>query len=214
MNVADPSPEDARRAADLAASVTTATDGYFIPAGGTMPQAEPGYMNAVAEIARQRGGQFDFDHVVLAYDTGSTTTGVLLGLSLGGFAARVHPIAIETRFAVEECFRMKPPATLFLESADHFGLPLTESDLPPHEVVYGFADEGYGVPSAGSDAAIRHMAETEGYFLDTVYTAKAFHGLKGLVADGRIPKGSRVLLLHTGGLSMTPAAEKRYLSHP
>ncbi|MGE0041419.1 MAG: 1-aminocyclopropane-1-carboxylate deaminase/D-cysteine desulfhydrase [Vicinamibacterales bacterium] len=210
MNFAHPTPEDGARMEALTAAVTRDTHGYFIPAGGTMPQAEPGYMNAIAEIARQRGGRFDFDHVVVAYGTGSTTTGVLLGLSLGGFAARVHPIAIETRYAVEECFHTKPPATLFLESAAHFGLPLGEGDIPPHEVVYGFAEEGYGVPSAGSDAAIRRMAETEGYFLETVYTAKAFHGLTGLVADGRIAAGARVLFLHTGGLSMTPAGEKRF----
>ncbi|MGE3273572.1 MAG: 1-aminocyclopropane-1-carboxylate deaminase/D-cysteine desulfhydrase [Vicinamibacterales bacterium] len=210
MNFAEPSPDDGPRIERLAADVTATTGGYFIPAGGTMPQAEPGYMNAVLEIARQRAGRFDFDHVVVAYGTGSTTTGILLGLSLGGFAARVHPIAIETRYAVEECFHQKSPSTLFLESAAHFGLPLGDGDIPPHEVTYGFGEEGYGVPSAGSDRAIRRLAETEGYFLDTVYTAKAFDGLLGLVADGRIPRGARVLFIHTGGLSMTPAAEKRF----
>jgi 1-aminocyclopropane-1-carboxylate deaminase/D-cysteine desulfhydrase-like pyridoxal-dependent ACC family enzyme len=135
---------------------------------------------------------------------------VLLGLALAGFTARVHPIAIETRYAVEECFHLKPPAALFAESAAHFGLPLTPADAGPVDVVYGYADEGYGVPSAGSDRALRLMASTEGFFLDTVYTAKAFHGLLELAAARHIPRGARVLFLHTGGLSMTPAAEKRY----
>ena len=61
-----------------------------------------------------------------------------------------------------------------------------------------------------SDAAIRRMASEEGYFLDTVYTAKGFAGLCGLVERGEIRRGSRVLFVHTGGLSMTPAAEKRF----
>ena len=52
------------------------------------------------------------------------------------------------------------------------------------------------------------MGTTEGYFLDTVYTAKAFAGLMGMVQDGRISQGRRVLFVHTGGLSMTPAGEK------
>lgn len=209
-NFAAPSPEDGARIEALCRHVTDATGGYFVPAGGTMPAAEPGYMQCIAEIAAQRDGGFDFDHVVVAYGTGSTVTGILLGLALGGFAARVHAIAIGTRYAVEEAFRMTPPATLCLESAAHFGLPLTAADVPPHEIVYGFGEEGYGVPNRGSDDAMRLMATTEGYFLDTVYTAKAFAGLCGLVARGEIARGSRVLFVHTGGLSMTPAAEKRF----
>ena len=210
MNFADPTPEDGARLDAFCREVTTTTGGYFVPGGGTMPEAEPGYMQCIAEIAAQRGGTFDFDHVVVAYGTGSTTTGILLGLALGGFGARVHPIAIETRYAVEEAFRMKSPATLFLESAAHFRLPLTAADVPPHEVIYGFAEEGYGVANRGSDEAMRLMAAEEGYFLDTVYTAKGFSGLRGLVARGDIAPGSRVLFVHTGGLSMTPAAEKRF----
>lgn len=210
MNFEKPDPEDGRRIDELCAQVTAETGGYFIPGGGTMPQAEPGYMSCVGEVARQRGSRFEFDDVVLPFGTGSTTTGVLLGMALGGFTARVHPIAIETRYAVEDVFRLKPPAQLFEESVAHFRLPLSAADLPAAPIVYGFADEGYGVPSAGSDRAIRLMASVEGYFLDPVYTAKAFHGLVEMVADGRIPKGARVLFIHTGGLSMTPAADKRW----
>ncbi|MDP1568794.1 MAG: pyridoxal-phosphate dependent enzyme [Vicinamibacterales bacterium] len=209
MDFTAPTAADARRVEALCAEVTAATDGYFVPAGGTMPQAEPGYMSAIAEIARQRAGRFDFDDVVLAFGTGSTTTGVLLGLALGGFTARVHPVAITNR-ASAEAFGQRPPRQLFDESVAHFGLDLAPDAISVHDIVYGCAEEGYGVPNAGSDAAIRRMASTEGYFLDTVYTAKAFAGLTTLVGDGRIPQGARVLFLHTGGLSMTPAAEKRF----
>ena len=210
IDFAHPSAEDEARLRALGDEVTARTGGYWIPPGGTMPEAEPGYMNAVAEVAHQRGDRFDFDHVVVAYGTGSTTTGILLGLALGGFPAHVHAIAIETREAVEDVFRMKSPAALFLESSAHFGLGFRAGDVPGHQVIYGFADEGYGVPNAASDAAMRLLASVEGYFLDTDYTAKAFAGLMGMVDDGRIARGRRVLFVHTGGLSMTPAAEKRY----
>jgi 1-aminocyclopropane-1-carboxylate deaminase/D-cysteine desulfhydrase-like pyridoxal-dependent ACC family enzyme len=210
MNTADPTPEEDAGLRELSERVTRETGGYWIPPGGTMPQAEPGYMNAILEIAQQRDGRFDFDHVVLAYGTGSTTTGVLLGLALGGFAGRVWPIAIESRHTIVDVFRMPAPAELFVESASHFGLPLGRDEVPPHEVVFGLADEGYGVPSEGGDGALRLMASVEGYLLDPVYTAKAFHGLLTLVRRGRIPRNARVLFLHTGGLSMTPAAEKSY----
>ncbi len=210
MNFLEPTADDSTRLQALCEQVTADTSGYFIPGGGTMPEAEPGYMRCIAEIAQQRGGRFDFDDVVVAYGTGSTTTGILLGLALGGFGARVHPIAVSTRHAVDVTLKMPPPATYFMASVRHFGLDLEASDIPPHALTYGFADEGYGVPSHASDNAIRLMATAEGYFLDTVYTAKAFAGLQGLVARGEISPGSRVLFIHTGGLSMTPAREKRY----
>ena len=213
MNFAEPTADDGARLRALCEHVTADTSGYFIPGGGTMPQAEPGYMRCIAEIAQQRGGRLDFDDLVVAYGTGSTTTGILLGLALGGYGARVHPIAISTRQAVEVALQMPAPAEHFMASVHHFGLDLDASDIPPHAITYGFAEEGYGVPNHGSDHAIRLMATAEGYFLDTVYTAKAFAGLQGLVARGDIPSGSRVLFIHTGGLSMTPAQEKRYPGH-
>lgn len=210
MNFAEPGAADGARLQALCEQVTADTSGYFVPAGGTMPQAEPGYMRCIAEIAQQRRGRFDFDHVVVAYGTGSTTTGILLGLALGGFGARVHPVAISTREAVEVAFKMPPPAAHFMDSVRHFGLDLDVADIPPHHITYGLAEDGYGVPNRASDDAIRLMATAEGYFLDTVYTAKAFAGLQRLVAHGEIGPGSRVLFIHTGGLSMTTAAEKRY----
>ena len=210
MNYARPTAAEGAQVDALCRQVTADVSGYFIPGGGTMPEAEPGYMRCIAEIAQQRDGQFDFEHVVVAYGTGSTTTGVLLGLALPGFNAHVHAIAIGTRDAVEVAFKMVPPAELFLQSVRHFGLALQAGDIPPHEVTFGFAEDGYGVPNRGSDDAMRLMATAEGYFLDTVYTAKAFAGLQGLVARGAIAPGSRVLFLHTGGLSMTTAREKRY----
>ncbi|HVB37617.1 MAG TPA: pyridoxal-phosphate dependent enzyme, partial [Vicinamibacterales bacterium] len=210
INYAQPSQAEVDALRALAERVVADTGGYWIPPGGTMPQAEPGYMNAVAEIAGQRGGRFDFDDVVVAYGTGSTTTGILLGLALGGFGARLHPVAVQSRRAVQDLFKSKAPAQLFLESSEHFKLGFTAADVPPHEIAFGYADEGYGVPNAGSDAALRMMASTEGYFLDSVYTAKAFWGLTQLVAQGRIARGHRVVFIHTGGLSMTPAGEKRW----
>ena len=45
------------------------------------------------------------------------------------------------------------------------------------------------------------MAQTEGTMLDPVYTAKTFAGVFGLLEEGMIQKGQKVLMFHTGGLS-------------
>ena len=213
MDFATPTVVEQERLQELCDRVVAATGGYWIPGGGTMPEAEPGYMEAVAEIARQRAGRWDFDHFVAAFGTGSTTTGLLLGIALAGLDVFVHAVAVSSRHAIEEVFRRPPPARLFLDSAAHFGFGFTAADVPAHEIVFGYGEAGYGVPTPDADAALRVVAGREGYFLDPVYTAKAFAGLLGRVREGSIPRGSRVLFLHTGGLSMTPAAEKRY-AHP
>ena len=46
---------------------------------------------------------------------------------------------------------------------------------------------------------MRLLAETEGLFLDPVYTGKAFAGLVQLLTDGTVKPGENVLFLHSGG---------------
>ena len=48
---------------------------------------------------------------------------------------------------------------------------------------------------------IREVGSREGFFLDPVYTGKAFYGLLDRIRQGIVPLASRVLFLHTGGLS-------------
>jgi 1-aminocyclopropane-1-carboxylate deaminase/D-cysteine desulfhydrase-like pyridoxal-dependent ACC family enzyme len=47
-------------------------------------------------------------------------------------------------------------------------------------------------------AAFELLAQTEGIFLDPIYSAKAFAGLLAMIRSGEI--GGRVLFWHTGGL--------------
>jgi 1-aminocyclopropane-1-carboxylate deaminase/D-cysteine desulfhydrase-like pyridoxal-dependent ACC family enzyme len=59
---------------------------------------------------------------------------------------------------------------------------------------------GYGRLGPPAREAIELMAHLEGLFVDPVYTAKSLAVLIALVRDGTIPKGARVLFIHTGGL--------------
>ena len=44
------------------------------------------------------------------------------------------------------------------------------------------------------------LGKYEGHIVDPTYTAKSFAAIPALVMSGRIPKGSRVVFIHTGGL--------------
>ena len=58
---------------------------------------------------------------------------------------------------------------------------------------------GYNVPDPKTREYIYLMAREEGIILDPCYTAKAFGGIVEMSKDGRLPGGSNVLLIHTGG---------------
>jgi 1-aminocyclopropane-1-carboxylate deaminase/D-cysteine desulfhydrase-like pyridoxal-dependent ACC family enzyme len=75
------------------------------------------------------------------------------------------------------------------------GEPMPGSD---YDLDKRFIGPGYGVPSDGSLAAIRVLAQTEGIFLDPVYSGKAFDALLTMAKSGEI--GGSVCFWHTGGL--------------
>src|SRR5262249_18852769 len=77
-------------------------------------------------------------------------------------------------------------------------------ELSPNEVLNSdrYIGQGYGIPTPQGNAALRLLAETEGIFLDPVYTAKAMAALLSDIRAARFKKEDRVLFLHTGG---TPA---------
>ena len=60
--------------------------------------------------------------------------------------------------------------------------------------------EGYGHSTEAGLAAIELAARTEGLILDPVYTGKAMAGLIADARAGRIPSGSSVVFIHTGGI--------------
>ena len=55
------------------------------------------------------------------------------------------------------------------------------------------------MPSAAANDDIRYLARTEGLFADSVYSGKAFHGMMEYIRSERVPRGSKVVFLHTGG---------------
>ena len=63
-----------------------------------------------------------------------------------------------------------------------------------------YAHPVYGVPSAGTNEAIRLAARLEGMMTDPVYEGKSMQGLIDLVRTGFFPSGSRVLYAHLGGV--------------
>ncbi|MEW5985673.1 MAG: pyridoxal-phosphate dependent enzyme [Chloroflexota bacterium] len=205
LDLVNPDPAEYAQAFTLFAQKQAEYNAYMIPPGGTMPAGELGYMNAILEIAHQCQGDLPFDAIFVAYGTGGTSTGLLLGQAVAGFHVPLYAVAVNSREAAAK-LREQDLTSLFDLMAAELGLDLAQR--PPIHELFGYAETGYAIPTAGGQAAIELLARAEGYLLDPVYTAKAFDGMLDLVQKGQLPPASRLLFLHTGGLSMTPIGQR------
>ncbi len=59
---------------------------------------------------------------------------------------------------------------------------------------------GYGIPNPAAEDVIRELACKEGLFVDYTYSGKGFSGLKDYIQKGLVPKNSKVVFIHTGGV--------------
>ncbi|HTU99241.1 MAG TPA: pyridoxal-phosphate dependent enzyme, partial [Luteitalea sp.] len=205
LDPANPSEDDLAASRRLSESLLASTGGYWIPPGASMAASVPGYAAAISEIIIQCDGTFPFDAVVVAYGTGSTSAGLLAGLALAGVTTTLHAVAVTSPHALTR-FAASAPEALVHAAAERYGWPLTRLLSPVRHEWWRPADEpGYGIPTAASKDAMRRFAVEEGYLLDPTYTAKAAAALIAMAGDGRLSPGSRVLFIHTGGLSTTAA---------
>ena len=161
---------------------------YKIPCGGSNALGSLGYVDCAREIA---GQGLAFDHIICAEGSGGTMAGLALGAKLFLPGTRVHGMMVDT-----DPFEEITPA-LMREAAELLELEL---EITPEDYrLRDMCGPGYAIPSEEGNAAVRLMAETEGLFLDPVYTGKAFAGLIQMLTDGTVRPGENVLFLHSGG---------------
>lgn len=172
-------------AADLAAQRRSEGEVVVeIPVGGSSPLGAYAFALAATEV--REGG---WDAVVVPTSSGSTHTGLAMGLH---GVTRVVGIACDPEPEMPHDLA-ELSARLHTLQPD---LPaLAANALEYHLVAVG---PGYGVPSAGSLAAIQRLARTEGVLLDPIYSGKAMDGLIQLAEAGELR--GRVVFWHTGGL--------------
>lgn len=165
---------------------------YVIPLGlNNNPLGALGYVCAAREILKQGPS---FDAIVVASGSGQTHGGLLTGLRAFGSTTPVYGVCVR-RDAIQQKARLQE---LTKNLSDMLSAPVVVS--PTDIITYdGVLAPGYGQLSENVSIALRMMAQSEGLFLDPVYTGKTFAGLLALVKEGAIRKGMRVLFVHTGG---------------
>lgn len=177
-------------------------DFYLIPEGGNNAEGVRG-------CATIPDAAWDYDHVLCACGTATTYTGLLLSVSDRTVVTGISvlkgrndlPDAVNHLIAewkLERIFSVKGNETTG-------GEKITE-----HSITNAYAFNGY----AGMDPdLISFKRNFETHFdipLDHIYTVKLFYAVQDLLKLEKISKGSRLLIVHSGGLQGNEGFEKRY----
>lgn len=169
---------------------------YIIPTGGSNAVGILGYVEAALEIKQQcREQNWYPDFLVCAAGSGGTYAGLFLGNTLEPVAEQVIGITV-----CQNADYFRPRIAHVAQNAARILQVDLSLDPGRMALVDGYAGEGYGISNPAQLRLIRHAADREGLIFDPVYTGKALDGLRGEIAKGSIPRGSRVLFLHTGGI--------------
>ena len=181
---------------------------YEIPMGGASSIGSVGFIDGFVELAEQAADTgVEFDYLVHATGSGGTMAGLVAGKKLLN-----HPIRILSFDVIgHDSSYLDSSAKLGNESLAWLGAKacLTAEDFE-HDNQYFLP--GYEMPSEAGNDAIRLLAREEGLFLDPVYSGKAFAGMLDYIEKGKIPQGSNVIFLHTGGATAL-FAEKEILGN-
>lgn len=172
---------------------------FVIPVGGNSLESVEAFEICAREIAEQTAQEGHPDAIVVAFGSGSTYAGLVLGATTHLPHTSVIGVSVASRI---------PEARKKLETH----LANKDVAIASLKIVDQYVGEGYGVPSEKSRAALLLMARREGVVLDPTYTAKAFAGLLGELESGLLRKGNRVVLVHTGGAPAIFAATPEELA--
>ena len=155
-----------------------------------------GWVNAADELIQQlEDSNIKADYVILANGGGGTQAGLTLGSKYLKADYKVVGVSVFNRKEqAESATTAQANAT-----AEYLGLN-TLIDRDDVEVYGEYVGEGYGIPTKECMDAIRLVAQTEGIYLDPVYTGKAMAGLIDLIKKGRFKPTDSIIFIHTGGI--------------
>ncbi|MCR4429464.1 MAG: D-cysteine desulfhydrase family protein [Tepidanaerobacteraceae bacterium] len=169
-----------------------------IPIGGSNPTGALGYIKAAAEILEQeRELGLDFDYVISPSSSGGTQAGLLFGFNVLKPKTRVFNIGVgdPRDELIEAVLKLINDISGILGIKTEINRETIES-----ATIDGYGFGGYGTIVREVIEVIMYAASREGFYLDPVYSGKAFCGMLDLISKGIIPRGSKVLFIHTGGL--------------
>lgn len=150
---------------------------YVVPEGGNNALGAKG-CEEILSLANDPS----FTHIACAVGTGTTLAGLINSADLQQ-EVRGYVVLKGASYLEQEIQSLLAPAP-----------------LPHWRLVHQHHGGGYAKVTPALTGFIRQFYEDTKIPLDIVYTGKLFMGFRQDVLDGLYPAGSKVLLVHTGGL--------------
>ena len=168
---------------------------YEMPAGGSTTTGVLGYFDCVEEILEQmKQKELKIDYVVCSSGSNATYAGLWLGAKYYHAPFKVIGCTVNA-YSWQYNVNM---ANLINATSDRFDLGV---HAEPEDITLlgDYCGTAYDVPDEKTFENIYRLARSEGLFVDPCYTGKGFTGMMDLIETEKIPAGSNVLFIHTGG---------------
>jgi len=150
---------------------------YFIDEGGAGALAIKGCAELIDELPEV------YDHIFCAAGTGTTASGIIKGIMESSIPTITHVIPV-----------LKGAELLKTEIEENSGSNSFEFHA-------GYHFGGYAKTDDQLLTFIKDFCSTSGILIEPVYTGKMFFSLFDLISKDHFNQGSKILAIHTGGLS-------------
>ncbi len=169
---------------------------YLMTLAGSTPLGVAGYINAVLELLQQSAEQgIHIDYLITTSGSGGTQAGLVIG-------AKAFSTGMKIIASTNGSYSKKEQIDTVSQRIDD-ALEFLELDVkiaPEDIVVYDqYAGGGYGFIDEVKAEAITIAAQTEGLFIDPVYSCASMACLIDLCRQGFFKPDDVVVFLHTGG---------------
>ncbi|MCK5096803.1 MAG: D-cysteine desulfhydrase family protein [Desulfobacteraceae bacterium] len=172
---------------------------YVIPYGGSNEIGATGFIEAIKELQMQLDKlNTKISHIIFPTSSGGTHVGMMIGKSI--FAKndfKIMGIGIDKGEAGDLPFE-EHILNLANSTAKKLNLDIKYT-LKDVIIKNEYLGDGYGIVGDLERRAIRLLAETEGIFVDPVYTGRALGGLISMIEQNEFSTSDTVLFWHTGG---------------
>lgn len=163
---------------------------YYLPEGGTNNLAVRG----CAEIVP---AELPFDYVACCVGTGGTLAGVLAGT-----AGRATVLG----------FPALKGGTFLQKEVDQLTRQYNEQEYEHYRFIHDYHFGGYARVKPELIRFINNFFQATSISLEPMYTGKMLYGLYDMIQKGQFPSGSRILIIHSGGLQGIAGFNERYHS--
>lgn len=153
------------------------TEAFFIDEGGSGILAAKGCSELIDELPEV------YDHLICAAGTGTTAAGILAGINRKPIATKMHviPVLKGADFLKQDIEKLSNSASFEFHTEYHFG--------------------GYAKTNEELLNFIKDFTSSTGILIDPVYTGKLLFAIYDLISKDYFAKGSRILAVHTGGIT-------------